>query len=159
MLFHNNSEGSPSKQHFFQLALNITSPFTTYRTNKAVVEHAGSGCSKFYKIRPEVLWEELSNKTLMMGQQSPRGPTMIMIQLSVSYFLSPFLFYGGLGAIVRCCLIFNVSLFLKLACARCEICSSGLCSGFLAGLLQLCYVLCCNNKGVSESFFFLVSQL
>lgn len=100
-----------------------------------------------------------------MGQQSPRGPTMIMIQFSVSYFLSLFLFYGGLGAIVRSSLIFNVTLFLKLVCTRCEICSSGLCSGFLVGLLQLCYVLCCNNKDASEIklllllFFSPVSQL
>lgn len=35
----------------------------------------------------------------MMGQQSPRGPTTLMIQLSVSLSLAPFLFYGGLGAV------------------------------------------------------------
>lgn len=72
--------GAPSKW-----ARSITSPFTTLEyqktvTNKAVVEHAGSGCSKFYKIRPQILWGESSNKRLMMGQWSLRGPTTIMTQ-------------------------------------------------------------------------------
>lgn len=69
-----------------------------------------------------------------MGQQSPRGPTMIMIQLSVSYFLSFFLFYGGLGAMVQCCFIFNLLVSRACLCKVLEIYFSGQCSGFLARL-------------------------
>lgn len=58
-----------------------------------------------------------------------------MIQLSVAL---SFLLFGGLS--------FNASSFLGLVCARCEIYSSG----FLTDLLQLCYALGCNHKGVLE---------
>ena len=82
-------------------------------TNKPVAEHTGSGCSKFYKIRPQVLWGESSNKRLIIGQQSVRGLTTLMIQLSLSVSL----FYGNLGVDFKVLLfsleLVSISCFIK----------------------------------------------